>query len=76
MSVFRIRFNKTRGQEGRGTMDHIWRVFTEDNKEYLCKNILILTQCRGDKDPNGQDYNIVADGKIGVDKETSTITIF
>jgi len=40
MSKFLIRFNKSRGQEGRGSMEHVWRVF-EDGKEYLVKHIKI-----------------------------------
>ena len=31
---YSIRFNKTRGQEGRGTVDHVWRVF-EGEKEIV-----------------------------------------
>jgi hypothetical protein len=35
-----IRFNKSRGQTGRGSLDHVWRVF-ENDFEYLCKHIKI-----------------------------------
>ena len=27
MNKYHIRFNKSRGQPGRGSMDHVWRVF-------------------------------------------------
>jgi hypothetical protein len=37
MNTYHIRFNKTRGQAGRGTIDHVWRVF-ENDKEFLLKN--------------------------------------
>ena len=37
MNKYRIRFNKSRGMEGRGTVDHVWRVF-EGEKEYLLKH--------------------------------------
>jgi len=40
MPKYLIRFNKTRGQAGRGTMDHAWRVF-EDGKEYIFKHVKI-----------------------------------
>jgi hypothetical protein len=38
MNTYQIRFNKARGQDGRGTMDHVWRVF-ENGKEFLFKKI-------------------------------------
>ena len=37
MNKYKIRFNKRRGQEGRGTIDHVWRVFENNDKEYLFK---------------------------------------
>ena len=37
MNTYLIRFNKTRGMPGRGTKDHVWRVF-EDGKEYVVKD--------------------------------------
>jgi hypothetical protein len=53
MAHFQIRYNQTRGQPGRGTVDHVWRVF-EDGKEYLTKNVEINVPCRGAK--TGGDY--------------------
>ena len=38
MNKYLIRFNKTRGQPGRGSLDHVWRVF-ENDQEYQ-KDIL------------------------------------
>ena len=38
MNTYQIRFNKSRGQAGRGSMDHVWRVF-ENGKEFLFKNL-------------------------------------
>ena len=72
MSEFMIRFNKTRGQEGRGTMDHVWRVF-EDGKEYLVKNVQINVPCRGAK--TGEDWSMVCSGKMTLDRVTSTAII-
>lgn len=40
MNKYRIRFNKTRGEIGRGTLDHVWRVF-ENDKEFLFKHVKI-----------------------------------
>jgi len=71
---YSIRFNKTRGQQGRGTVDHCWRVF-EGEKEYLFKNVQINIPCQSEKDSNGQDWNFVCNGKMHIDKETSTAII-
>lgn len=72
MSEFMIRFNKTRGQEGRGTLDHVWRVF-EDGKEYLVKHVQINVPCHGAK--TGEDWSMVCSGKMTLDRDTSTATI-
>jgi hypothetical protein len=74
MKTYKIRFNKSRGQEGRGTIDHVWRVF-ENEKEYLFKNLNITVQVKSEKDANGVDYNIVCQGNLTIDKETSTAII-
>jgi len=74
MNKYTIRFNKTRGQEGRGTMDHVWRVF-ENNKEYLFKHLDITVPVKSEKDPNGNDYNIVCKGFMSIDRDTSTAII-
>lgn len=74
MNKYRIRFNKTRGQPGRGTMDHVWRVF-EGDKEFLFKHLDIRVPVRSEKDTNGVDYNIVCVGYLSIDRDTSTATI-
>ena len=48
MNTYQIRFNKTRGQPGRGTVDHAWRVF-ENGKEYLFKNLEITVPIKSEK---------------------------
>jgi len=70
----RIRFNKSRGQEGRGTKEHVWRVFV-DKKEYLAKHVIINIQSHSEKEIDSEDWNIVCDGEINIDKSTSTIVI-
>jgi len=55
-------------------MDHVWRVF-ENGKEYLFKNLDITVPIRSEKDANGQDYNIICQGFLTIDKETSTAVI-
>ncbi len=72
MSEFRIRFNQSRGRLHRGTVDHVWRVF-EDDKEYLCKNIVIDVPSYGAK--TGEDWSICCEGTMQICKDTSTITI-
>jgi hypothetical protein len=71
---YKIRFNKRRGELGRGTVDHVWRVFDETGKERVVKNIQINVPCFGQKD-DSEDWNLVAEGVIKIDFETSTITI-
>lgn len=72
---YRIRFNKSRGQQGRGTMDHVWRVF-EGDKEYLLKHISINVPSRSEIDKSGLDWNIVCEGRLVIDRETSTAHIY
>jgi hypothetical protein len=73
MNKYLIRFNKSRGQAGRGSVDHVWRVF-ENGNEFLCKHIRIYVPAHDEKD--GEDWNICCYGKMDIDKETSTITIY
>lgn len=72
---YRIRFNKTAGQPGRGTIDHKWRVFDETGKEWLCKNVRLLNDSHTEPDPNGHDWNFVVEGTMHINRADSTITI-
>ena len=74
MKNYHIRFNKSRGQDGRGTTDHVWRVF-EEEKEFLFKNLDITVPIKSEKDKNGVDYNITCQGLMTIDKDTSTAII-
>lgn len=74
MNKYSIRFNKTRGQPGRGSMDHVWRVF-DNKKEYLFKNLKITTPVYSEKDENGVDFNICCLGYLEIDRDTSTAII-
>lgn len=67
-----VRYNKSRGRPGRGSMDHVWRVF-DGHKEYVVKNVRIDVPSCGAK--TGEDWSICCEGRIEIDKETSTITI-
>jgi len=72
LNKYLIRFNKSRGQVGRGTPDHAWRVF-ENGKEFLCKHIKIDSPVHDER--TGDDWNICCYGTMTIDKETSTISI-
>ena len=72
---YSIWFNKTRGQPGRGTKDHVWRVFEDNKKEYLFKNVKINVPSYSEKESNGEDWNIACDGTLQIDRETSTAII-
>ena len=72
MNHYLIRFNKTRGTPGRGSLDHAWRVF-ENDKEYLVKNVKINVQCYSER--TGEDWNIACDGNMEIDRNTSTAII-
>lgn len=74
MNTYQIRFNKSRGHEGRGTIDHVWRVF-ENGRELLFKNLDITAPVKSEKDANGVDYNIVCQGYMTIDRNTSTAII-
>lgn len=73
--LYRIRFNKSRGQPGRGTPDHVWRVFDETGKEWLCKNVRIIVPSYSLKERDSEDWNIACVGKMIIDRENSTIEI-
>ena len=76
MKTYQIRFNTKRGQAGRGSMDHVWRVFEDGKKEFLFKNLDITVPIKSEKDVNtGVDYNIVCQGFLTIDRETSTARI-
>ena len=74
MNKYRIRFNKSRGTNGRGTFDHVWRVF-DGNKEYLVKHFKLEVPSFSEKEDNGVDWNVVCYGVLTLDKETSTAII-
>ena len=74
MNKYRIRFNKSRGQDGRGTLDHVWRVF-EGDKEYLVKHFKINVPTFSEMDASGMDWNLCCVGTLTLDKKTSTAII-
>ena len=74
MNKYRIRFNKSKGQAGRGSVDHAWRVF-EGSKEYIVKHFKLEVPSFSEKEDNGADWNLVCYGILTLDRETSTAII-
>jgi hypothetical protein len=78
MNTYHIRFNKSRGQPGRGSIDHVWRVF-ENGKEYIFKHFriegLVVTDSVTGNGTGNDDWNMTCQGYMTVDKETSTAII-
>jgi hypothetical protein len=74
VNKYSIRFNKSRGQPGRGTPLHVWRVF-ENGREILAKNVKINVKSWSELDDNGQDFNIVCYGKMIWYDDTDTVLI-
>ena len=72
MNTYLIRFNKSRGTPGRGTEEHVWRVF-ENGKEYLFKHFQLHVPAYDERD--GEDWNVCCHGKMEIDKVTSTAII-
>lgn len=72
MKHFLIRFNKTAGQPGRGSPEHVWRVF-EDGEEYLARHVRILVPSWSEQ--SGPDWNIACKGSMTVYHDTDTIVI-
>lgn len=73
MNKYLIRFNKSRGQPGRGSEEHVWRVF-ENGQEYLARHVRIQVPSWSEAD--GPDWNIACVGTMlfFVDTDTAVIT--
>lgn len=74
MSHITIRFNKSRGQLGRGTPDHVWRVFV-DGQEYLFKHFKINVPTVSEREDMSEDWNIACEGLFEIDRVTSTAIV-
>ena len=72
MKKYLIRFNKTRGQPGRGTNEHVWRVF-ENGTEHLAKHVRI--QVPSWSEATGNDWSIACKGRMLFFIDTETIVI-
>lgn len=77
MNRYHVRFNKSRGQPGRGSMDHAWRVF-ENGEEFIVKHVNITVPVRDEVTGDGRggdDWNFACEGYMTIDRETSTANI-
>jgi hypothetical protein len=72
MNKYLIRFNKNRGQPGRGSEEHVWRVF-ENGQEYLARHVQIQVPSWSEAD--GPDWNIACVGKMLFFNDTDTAVI-
>jgi len=73
MNNYLIRFNKSRGQPGRGTDLHVWRVF-ENDIEYLAADVKINVPSWSEQS-DGPDWNIACQGFMQIDEDSGTVTI-
>jgi hypothetical protein len=72
MSHYLIRFNKSAGQPGRGSPEHVWRVF-EDGREHLARHVRILVPCWSEQ--SGPDWNMACNGRMIFYSDTDTAVI-
>lgn len=70
MNHYRIRFNKSRGQPGRGSIDHVWRIF-EGANELLVKHVIIEVPSWSEAE--GPDWNIACNGYLHLKGDVAVI---
>ncbi|NBU52666.1 MAG: hypothetical protein EBS24_08605 [Chitinophagia bacterium] len=73
MNKYHIRFNKSRGQPGRGTIDHVWRVFENNETEYLARHVSINVPSWSEQ--TGPDWNITCIGFLTFYAGSDTVVI-
>jgi hypothetical protein len=72
MNSYLIRFNKSRGQPGRGSTEHVWRVF-ENGNEILAKHVRVEVPSWSETD--GVDWNMACQGTMLFFDDTDTVVI-
>jgi hypothetical protein len=72
MNSYLIRFNKSRGQPGRGSTEHVWRVF-ENGNEILAKHVRVEVPSWSETD--GVDWNMACQGNMLFFDDTETVVI-
>tara|TARA_R110002126_G_scaffold271430_1_gene415323 strand:+ start:188 stop:448 length:261 start_codon:yes stop_codon:yes gene_type:complete len=75
VNKYTIRFNKSRGQQGRGSLEHVWRVF-ENDTETLARHVRIECRSWTELDKNGVDFNVACYGqRMLFYSDTDTVVI-
>ena len=69
---YRIRFNKSRGQPGIGTNEHVWRVL-QDSQEWLARHVILEVPSHSEQEE--LDWNIVCEGRLIFFTDTDTAVI-
>ena len=72
MNKYLIRFNKSRGQPGRGSEEHVWRVF-ENGREILARHVRIQVPSWSEAD--GPDWSMACTGTMLFFEDTDTVVI-
>ena len=71
---FHIRYNQSRGQEGRGSPDHVWRVFLNGQQEILAKHFYILGGPVFSEHTEG-NWNLCCYGTFQIHEDSGTVII-
>jgi len=77
MNKYHVRFNKSRGQPGRGSLQHVWRVF-ENGEEFIVKHVRISVPVHDEVTGDGRgndDWNFSCEGYMTLDTKSSTAVI-
>ena len=61
MNKYLIRYNKAAGQDGRGSSEHVWRVF-ENGREILARHVRVNVPSWSEQ--SGPDWNIACLGVL------------
>ena len=72
MNKYLIRYNKSAGEPGRGSPEHVWRVF-ENGHEYLARHVRINVNSWSEQ--TGPDWNIACLGVMTLNEEFGIIEI-
>ena len=72
VNKYLIRFNKSAGEPGRGSPEHVWRVF-ENGHEYLARHVRINVPSWSEQ--SGPDWNIACLGVMIFNEEFAIIEI-
>ena len=72
VNKYLIRYNRSAGEPGRGSSEHVWRVF-ENGQEYLARHVRINVPSWSEQ--SGPDWNIACLGVMTMNEEFAIIEI-